>query len=80
MNAPISYQAQQLLQSLQYISLSLKTVQGDVELLVESINTLNKSKIDLEYFKNDLFIEVKTAREAIAKTLAAIDNLKGGAE
>jgi len=80
MSAPISYQARQLLESLQYISLSLKTVQGDVQLLAESIDTLNKSKIDLDDFKDDLFIEIQTAREAISKTLTAIDDLKGEGE
>jgi len=80
MNAPIQYQAKQLIESLRYISLSLKTVESDVSLLADSINTLNESKINLDDFQNDLFIEIKTAREAIANTLTAIDDLKGGVQ
>jgi len=77
MNAQTSYQAKQVVESLQYISLSLKTVHGDVELLVESINSLNKSEIDLEAFQDDFLIEVQTAKEAIAKTLVLIADLEG---
>jgi len=78
MNSQRKYQARQLVESLRYISLSLQTVQGDISLLAESINSANKSKINLDAFQNDLFIEVQNAREAIAKSLATIDELKGG--
>jgi len=78
MSSQRKYQARQLVESLRYISLSLQTVQGDISLLAESINSENKPKIDLEAFQNDLFIEVQTAREAIEKSLATIDDLKGG--
>ena len=71
-----SYQAGQLVEALQYISLSLKTVDSDVEKFVESIKPLGKPKINLVSFKDDLFFEVQTAREAIAKTLTAIHELQ----
>jgi len=77
MSAQTQYQAKQVVESLRYISMSLKTVQGDVELLAESINTINKSKINLEAFQDDFLIEVQTAREAIAKTLVLISDLGG---
>ena len=78
MSAQTQYQAKQLVDSLQYISLSLKTVQGDVELLSKSINILNESKINLDDFQNDFLIEVQTAREAIEKTLVLISDLERG--
>jgi len=78
MSAQAQYQAKQIVSSLQYISMSLKTVQGDVELLAKSINTLNEQNIDLEAFQDDFLIEVQTAREAIAKTLVLISDLEGG--
>jgi len=77
-NQTNQYQAKQLVESLQYISLSLKTVQGDVELLSKSINILNESKINLDDFQNDFLIEVQTAREAIEKTLVLISDLERG--
>ena len=77
MSAQTQYQARQVAESLKYISMSVKTVQGDVELLAESINTINKSKINLEAFQDDFLIEVQTAREAIAKTLVLISDLGG---
>ena len=75
MSGQTQYQAKQVVESLKYISMSLKTVQGDVELLSKSINTLNESKINLEAFQDDFLIEVQTAREAIAKTLVLISEL-----
>lgn len=78
MNTQTSYQARKITSSLQYISMSLKTVQGDVELLAESIASLNESNINLDSFQNDFLIEVKTARQAIAKTLVLISDLEGG--
>ncbi len=78
MNAQAQYQAKQIVSSLQYISMSLKTVQGDVELLAESIISLNESNINLDSFQDDFLIEVQTAREAIAKTLVLIADLEDG--
>lgn len=78
MSAQTQYQAKQVTESLKYISMSLKTVQSDVELLAESINTINTSKINLDVFQDDFLIEVQTAREAIAKTLVLISDLEGG--
>ncbi len=72
------YQARQLVESLRYISLSLQMIQGDIPVLAESICLANKSKVNLEEFQNDLFIEVQKARKAIAKSLVTIDDLKGG--
>jgi len=76
MSAQTQYQARQVAESLQYISMSLKTVQGDVELLTESIKTLNESTINLDAFQDDFLIEVQSAKEAIAKTLVLISNLE----
>jgi len=78
MSAQTQYQAKQVVESLKYISMSLKTIQGDVELLTKSINTLNESNINLDSFQDDFLIEVQTAREAIAKTLVLITGLEGG--
>jgi len=78
MSAKTQYQAKQIAQSLQYISLSLQTVQSDVELLSQSINTLNESNINLEAFQDNFLIEVQSAREAVAKTLVLIADLEGG--
>jgi len=78
MSAQTQYQAKQVVESLKYISMSLKTVQGDVELLSKSINTLYESNINLDSFQDDFLIEVQTAREAIAKTLVLITGLEGG--
>ena len=47
------YQAKQLVEALQYISLSLKTVESDVSLLAESVGTPNSPKIDLEAFAKE---------------------------
>ncbi len=78
MSSQNTYQAKQIAQSLKYISMSLITVQGDVELLAKSVNTLNESNINLESFQDDFLIEVQTARKAIAKTLVLIADLEGG--
>jgi len=77
MSGQTQYQAKQVVASLQYISMSLKTVQADVELLAKSINTINESKINFEDFQDDFLVEVQTAREAIAKTLVLIADLEG---
>jgi len=77
MSALTQYKAKQIASSLKYISMSLKTVQGDVELLAKSIDTLNESNINLEAFQDDFLIEVKTAGEAIVKILDLISDLEG---
>jgi len=77
MSTQAQYQAKQIVSSLQYISMSLKTVQGDAELLSKNINSLNESNINLDSFQGDFLIEVQSAREAVAKTLVLIFELEG---